>query len=135
MTLEDNSNDKICIAFADDSTITQLLLKTLIAKDQRFHLILEADHGEMLLEKLRTAEKLPAVCILDLYMQPMNGIDTAYAIRKQYPEILLFGYSTSTEPKDIKNMLRAGVVAVSDKNAVNVSELLEKIYDYLSIPK
>jgi len=62
----------------------------------------------------------------------MNGIETARAMRKQYPDILLFGYSTSTEPKDIENMQQAGVVAVSDKNVVQVKELLEKIYNYLS---
>ncbi|TDS10968.1 response regulator [Sphingobacterium paludis] len=135
MTLEDNSNKKICIAFADDSTITQLLLKTLIAKDHRFNLVLDAEHGEMLLEKLKTTETLPTVCILDLYMQPMNGIETAYEIQKLYPDMLLFGYSTSTEPHDIENMLQAGVVKVFDKNVVSVRELLADIYQYLSLPK
>ncbi|GHE45651.1 response regulator [Sphingobacterium griseoflavum] len=132
MTIEETTHKKVNIGFAEDSTITQLLLKTLIKQDGRFELILAADHGQMLLEKLETTENRPAVCILDLYMQPGNGIETASLIRERFPKIVTFGYSTSTEAKDISDMEQAGVIAVFDKNKVSVAELLNSIHAYLA---
>jgi len=127
MTLGENTNERIRVAFADDSTITQLLITTLINHDERFELILEADHGQMLLNKLAEATELPDVCILDLYMQPTNGIETARQIKANYPSIVSFGYSTSTEEKDIRDMREAGAVNVFDKNRLSVGELLDTI--------
>lgn len=132
MTLEEKMNKKIIIGYAEDSTITQLLLKTLIKQDNRFELLIEAEHGQMLLEKLAIVEQRVAVCILDLYMQPGNGIETASLIRERFPDIVTIGYSTSTEEQDISDMKEAGVVAVFDKNKVSVGELLKHIHDYLS---
>ncbi|GEM_PF-1886547 len=132
MTLEEKMKKKINIGYAEDSTITQLLLKTLIKQDNRFELILEAEHGQMLLEKLVIVEHQIAVCILDLYMQPGNGIETASLIRERFPDIVTIGYSTSTEEQDINDMKEAGVVAVFDKNKVSVGELLNHIHNYVS---
>jgi len=132
MTLEEKMKKKIIIGYAEDSTITQLLLKTLIKQDNRFELLIEAEHGHLLLGKLAIAEHQVAVCILDLYMQPGNGIETASSIRERFPDIVTIGYSTSTEEQDISDMKAAGVVAVFDKNKVSVGELLNHIHDYLS---
>lgn len=132
MTLGENTNERIRVAFADDSTITQLLITTLINHDERFVLILEADHGQMLLNKLAEATELPDVCILDLYMQPTNGIETARQININYPSIVSFGYSTSTEEKDIREMREAGSVNVFDKNRLSVGELLDTIHQHFN---
>lgn len=132
MTTGEKTTELATIAFADDSHITQLLLKTLINHDERFTLLIEADHGQMLLESLASASILPKVCILDLYMQPTNGIETARQINQIYPEIITFGYTTSTEEKDIYDMRDAGAANVFDKNRVSVGELLDHIDEFLT---
>ncbi|WDF69674.1 response regulator [Sphingobacterium oryzagri] len=132
MTLGENTNERIRVAFADDSTITQLLITTLINHDERFELLLGADHGQMLLDKLTEATILPDICILDLYMQPINGVETARQIKAHYPAVVTFGYSTSTEEKDIRDMREAGAVNVFDKNRLSVGELLDIIHQHVN---
>lgn len=134
MTLGENTTERIRVAFADDSTITQLLIKTLINHDERFELILEADHGQMLLDQLEEATQLPDVCILDLYMQPINGIETARQIKEKYPTIIIFGYSTSNDEKDVLEMRQTGAVNVFDKNRLSVGELLDTIHQHVNQP-
>jgi len=71
--------DKISILIADDHPVFRNGLKEVIESHNRFHIVAEAENGEMALKQI---EKLnPGIAILDIDMPLMNGFDVIRAIR------------------------------------------------------
>lgn len=98
----------INIAIADDHTLFRKGLKSILNSNKNFQVIIEAEDGRDLIEKLSVSTKLPDICLLDIDMRPMNGYDTAKAITKQWPAIKTIALSMYTIEYCIINMLRNG---------------------------
>jgi len=64
--------------------------------------------------------------MLDIQMPQMNGIETAWAIREQYPSVKLIALSMHAEKIFVEKMYRAGVSGYVLKNT-NKNELLTAI--------
>ncbi|MDR6196467.1 response regulator [Siphonobacter sp. SORGH_AS_0500] len=109
----------ITLAFADDSIFQHALLKIKIRKDPRFRLDIFAFDGLELIEKLEQANEIPDVCILDLQMPELNGIETAQRLTHRFPKLLLFGWTTCHESSKVTQMLASGVLEVFAKEDVD----------------
>ena len=67
------------------------------------------------------------VVMLDLYLPGISGVDIICALRKEYPNVNILVFSSSTEANDIYRSLRSGASGYLTKNA-NSTEVLGAIH-------
>ena len=120
--------ETIRIALADDHAIVRKGLAELIDSMDDLEIVLDADNGRELLEKLKKTDPLPHLCILDINMPEMNGYETAEAIRSEYEDMNILALSMYDSEFNIIKMLRAGAQGYLLKN-VQPSELHRAITD------
>lgn len=115
----------LTIAIADDEALFRKGLKLLIEDYEGLQVILEANHGQHLLDQLAT-DILPDILLLDLKMPILNGIETAKILREKYPSIKIIVLSTHFSKAFILNMIELGASAYLAKNS-SPDEVVETI--------
>ncbi|GGH19762.1 response regulator transcription factor [Sphingobacterium alkalisoli] len=117
----------INVLFADDSEIHHLLFKALLRSKQRFNLLYCAINGKQLVDYIFQSDVIPDVCVLDLHMPVLNGIDACRQIKKSFPNIKLVGFTSSSDDQEKEEMVRAGAQRVFPKeNLAGLIDYLEK---------
>lgn len=111
-------NHVIYIAIADDDKLQRFILNSLIQKDSRFKLLFDATDGQDFVGKLRLCTILPDVCIIDLKMPNMGGIETTACIKKYNSTIKVIGYTSSDDLHEISLMKENGAEGVVAKSSV-----------------
>ncbi len=99
---------KHTVAIADDHRLIAESLSYLINDGPEFQVTLLANNGKLLLEELEKSSRLPDICILDINMPVMNGVDTAREISSLYPGIKLLALSMNDDEGSVIQMIRAG---------------------------
>ncbi|RKE45334.1 response regulator [Sphingobacterium detergens] len=120
--------NKIKLIFADDCRLQQKIIELLLTQLDLFDLQFMADNGSELLRYLGSCKVLPQICILDLHMPVMNGIDTVREMRRRFPSIKVFGYTATDSLIEISDFRRNGVLQVFSKR--NPKQMLEVICSY-----
>jgi DNA-binding NarL/FixJ family response regulator len=121
---------EVKIGIVDDHTLLRQSLTIVITNTfAGFTTSLQASNGKELL-RLLEAGPAPDIILLDVSMPEMNGIETATALRKQYPKIKMAALSTHENDYIIINMLRAGCCAYLHKNIdhAELKKALEEIH-------
>ena len=108
--------EKIQISITDDATLFRKGLRLLLEDYDDLEVIMEAENGQDLLDKL-VDEKQPDIVILDLQMPVLNGIDTSNILKEKYPNIKIIILSTHYSKAFILNMIELGASAYLPKNA------------------
>jgi len=121
---------KIKIAFADDSILQQIMIRTIIDQSNTFDLLFNCNNGKELVDQLETCTELPQVCLIDLHMPLMNGIETANRIRGKFPSIKVFGYTSSIKDSEIEVFYKSGVKMIFNKSNINIT--LQQIQRFLT---
>ena len=121
---------KIKIAFADDSILQRALIRSIIDHKKRFQLLFVCSNGKELVDQLETCSELPQVCLIDLHMPLMNGIETANRIREKFPSIKVFGYTSSIKESEIEIFHKSGVKMIFNKSNINIT--LQQIQRFLT---
>lgn len=70
--------------------------------------LIQAEHGSDLLQKLKAASALPDVCVMDLHMPVMDGFLLAKEIKEQYPHMKVIAFSMSSSKDEIERVLASG---------------------------
>lgn len=122
--------DPITIAIADDEALFRKGMKMILNSYDKLNVILEAEDGEDLIQKLKDAENLPDILLLDLKMPKLNGIEAAKIIREQFPKIKIIVLSTHFSRAFIINMIELGAASYLPKNSEpeEVAETIEAVY-------
>lgn len=107
--------NKIKVVFADDCRLQQKIIELLSTQLDLFDLQFMADNGSELLRYLGSCKVLPQICILDLHMPVMNGIDTVREISRRFPSIKVFGYTATDSLIEINDFKRNGALQVFSK--------------------
>ena len=97
------------IAIADDHQLFLKSLGMMIESFKNFKIDLEAQNGQLLIEKLEKAAVLPDIILLDVNMPVMDGPATAAYLSGQYPAIKLVALSMKDDDITIISMIKAGV--------------------------
>ncbi|MGA6119817.1 response regulator [Sphingobacterium anhuiense] len=121
---------KIKIAFADDSILQRALIRNIIDHKKRFQLLFVCSNGKELVDQLEACSELPQVCLIDLHMPLMNGIETANRIREKFPSIKVFGYTSSIKDSEIEVFYKSGVKMIFNKSNINIT--LQQIHRFLT---
>jgi DNA-binding NarL/FixJ family response regulator len=79
--------------------------------------IIEAENGLDLLQRLERAAIKPDVLLLDLKMPEMNGVEAAKRIRVEFPDLKIIILSTHFSRAFVINMIELSAVAYLPKNS------------------
>lgn len=98
----------IKILLADDHTVMQSALRTLLDKESDMEVVAEARNGR---EAVALATQLqPDVAIIDVSMPDLNGVDATHQLLAERPGIRVLGLSMHNDEEFVIGMLRAGAV-------------------------
>ncbi|WP_452223631.1 response regulator [Lacinutrix chionoecetis] len=119
-------NSKVYIALVDDESLFREGIAKLLNDYLHYQVLYSLSSGNELLEKLDAGSQFPDVCLLDLKMTPLDGIETTKAIKERFPESKIIILSSFYSPSFINYMVRLGVNAFLPKN-INPQELIFSI--------
>lgn len=126
------SDKDILIFLADDDEDDRLIFEEAISEISEVIRLVKAQDGLKLLQMLTESIKLPDIIFLDLNMPFQSGKETLKAIRanKQYHQIPVVIYSTSSNPADIEETFQSGGSLYLEKpySMKHMVKKLEKIF-------
>jgi len=95
------------IILADDHEIFLDSLSTLIGSEEKLVVSCKAHNGRELVDKVKL--KPPDLCIVDMDMPEMNGLQASEAILKSYPDQKILILTMHKEKSLIKKMMKLGI--------------------------
>ncbi len=111
-----NSNP-IHVAIADDHQLFREGLTLIIGSNQDFKLVLEADNGQILLDRIEKLEQKPDVILLDLKMPVKDGMETLRELKENYPDVKVLILTMLDEDDYILHLLDMGASGYLLKNS------------------
>ncbi len=115
----------ITIGIADDFKIFRDGLKLCFQSDENLDVIVEADNGEELLEKLQ--QQQPDIIIMDLNMPLLDGMEATKQIRKKWDHVKILVITMYENDKFIIHLMENGAHGYLLKNA-EPKEIIKAIY-------
>ncbi|HTI07442.1 MAG TPA: response regulator transcription factor [Puia sp.] len=109
---------QIKLALVDDHNLFRkglIKLINLADKENKYHILFEADNGNDLKEKLNK-RALPDIVLMDIEMPDMDGYESVEWMRKNYPDISILVVSMFDSEEAIIKMLRLGVKGYLSKH-------------------
>lgn len=98
---------KIKVLIADDHEILRFGISTFLSSADNIQIVGEASSGEECIELFK--QKNPDVCVLDISMPGMNGIETTKAIREIDPDVKVLILSMHIDKAILDQVLEAGI--------------------------
>ena len=114
----------IKLGITDDHEVVINGLKAMLSSDDGVSIILTANNGAQLLQKLEAQQ--PDVLLMDIQMQGMDGIELTKQVHKLYPSVRIIAFSSFDDTHYIRQILRNGAVGYLLKNA-DQSTILQAI--------
>lgn len=114
----------IKLLLADDHPLIRAGFKSLLAKNERFEIVGEAENGEELLAL--AAQTSPHIILTDISMPGMSGLEALQKLKKSFPAIRCIILTMHEEREYIMNALKAGAEGYLLKN-IEWSELEKAI--------
>ncbi len=102
---------KTTIGIVDDHILFSSSLSLMLKSFRDYEVVIEAQNGKDLQEKMTTLPVLPSLLLIDVNMPVMNGLETARWVNSQYPEIKLVALSMNDTDKTVIDMFKAGCCA------------------------
>lgn len=106
-------------------------LATLIESIDGFELAGKFSSGRDMIEALKKADPLPDICIVDIEMPGMDGVETVRSIRPLFPDLKIMALTMHDEWHFVSKMITAGANGYLLKN-VERDVFIETIYKVLS---
>lgn len=117
----------INIAIAEDQVLFRKGIISLLNTFNTVTVCIEAGNGKELLENLSKSSDTIHICLIDLNMPILNGIETMKQIRKLYPSIKNIILTIHEEEKYIHKLIEEGANAYLAKNT-NPDELEKALH-------
>ncbi|MGI5817743.1 MAG: response regulator, partial [Armatimonadota bacterium] len=101
------------VLIVDDHEIMRDGLAQMLAFTEGIEIVGKAQDGEEAVEM--ASGLMPDAVLMDIGMEPMNGIEATRIIKQQHPEIHIIGLSVHEEGELSREMRKAGVEAFLTK--------------------
>jgi DNA-binding NarL/FixJ family response regulator len=101
-----NADGPIRILVADDHPVVRTGLVAVLAQEADLELVSEAENGERAVALYR--EHQPDVCLMDLRMPVIDGVEAIRAITTEFPAARILALTTYEGDADIRRALEAG---------------------------
>jgi DNA-binding NarL/FixJ family response regulator len=113
-------DERIRVLVVDDHAVVRRGLLAFLASEPDLEVVGDAEGGEQALEllaKLDDEGLRPAVVLMDLQMEPLDGIESTRRIRKQYDDVAVVALTSFAEQERVHAALRAGASGYLLKDA------------------
>ena len=101
---------KIRVLLVDDQLNVRRTLSRILEPYPNIEVVGEASDGDEAVASVGTLQ--PAVVVMDIKMNKMDGITAARLIRTQYPDVLVLGFSAELKDYEVNAMQQAGAFEV-----------------------
>lgn len=120
----------IKIGLVDDHNLFREGIKALLSSVKTIEMVLEAENGQDLFNRLET--RVPDLVLLDLDMKEMNGIETTKRLSQDYPDMKIIILTMHKEERIIAYMMEIGAhgYLLKDTNQAELTEAIEKVYHH-----
>ena len=119
---------KTTIGIVDDHKLFSKSLSLLLESFSVYDVIIEANNGIDLQNKIIGKQTLPEIIFLDINMPEMDGIATAKWLNEKYPSIKLVALSMNNSDRSIIEMIKAGCCSYLLKDT-HPDELEKALHD------
>jgi len=117
----------IKIIVVDDHPLFRMGIKSIFSiTDSGILVTGEADCGEALFHLLSSSTKADVI-LLDINLPDISGVDIAYRLKKEYPDIKILTVSAENTSDTVKAMIDAGIDGFISKRKGDTNELVEAI--------
>ncbi len=107
----------INIAIAEDQVLFRKGIIALLNSFENIQVVIDAENGADLLQKLEASTESIQVIFLDINMPILNGIETMKVVRTKYPHIKNIILTVHEEDKFINKLIEEGANAYLAKNS------------------
>lgn len=110
----------IRVFLVDDHAVVRRGLRSYLATAEDVEVVGDAAGGEQALRQLaqlKNEDRLPDVVLMDLMMEPMDGIATTRELRTRYPETEVVALTSFVEEEKVHAALDAGAAGYLLKDA------------------
>ena len=114
----------IRILIVDDHAVFRQVVRSILKPYPNIEVVGEASDGDEAVDNVGRLK--PAIVLMDVNMQKMDGVTAARLIKMQYPEVAILGLSAKAKHYDIYAMQKAGAFEVLTKEQ-SVQELYAAI--------
>jgi CheY-like chemotaxis protein len=114
------ASEPIRVLVVDDHRVVREGLRSYLELVDDIEMVGEATDGRAALNYLARAKAqggLPDVVLMDLMMEPMNGIETTAAVKERYPDIEIVAVTSFVEEEKVHAALEAGAAGYLLKDA------------------
>ena len=118
--MPDERDDKIKVFVVDDHAVVRRGLFEFLGGEPDLKVVGEAAGGPQaleLLERLKSDGTPPDVVLMDLQMEPVDGIETTREIRKRFDEVEVVVLTSFGEDERVRSALEAGASGFLLKDA------------------
>ena len=112
------------VIIADDHSMVREAWALLLSRDPHISIIATCENGEQAITLCK--EMNPDVVLMDINMEPVNGIDATRAIRDFSVEIKIIGISIHTDLPYLNALMLAGANGYVTKNS-SAEEMIKAI--------
>jgi DNA-binding NarL/FixJ family response regulator len=102
----DSAGGRIRVFVADDHPVVRAGLAAVLVQQADLELVAEAENGERAVALYR--EHRPDVCLMDLRMPLMDGVEAIGTITREFPDARILALTTYEGDAHIRRALEAG---------------------------
>ena len=105
----------IKVIIADDHSMVREAWALLLSRDPNLSIVATCENGEQVIALCR--DLAPDVVLMDINMEPVNGIEATKAIRDFSEDIKIIGISVHTDLPYLNALMQAGANGYVTKNS------------------
>lgn len=120
----------IKIAVAEDNYRALQLIENKIKRFPDLELILTAENGQVLIEKMQQLDELIDLVLMDIQMPCMDGIQATQQLKSLYPTTKIVALTTFSDDEKLVNMILSGASGYLLKD-ISSEDLHKSILDVI----
>lgn len=116
------------LVIVDDHRLVREAWKRVLSRDERIDVIAECKDGDEAVVAARELE--PDLMMMDITMEPLNGVDATLQIRKFNTGIRIIGVSVHSDLAHVHAIMNAGANGYVTKNS-SADEMIHAILEVM----